>query len=331
MSWTDFIQQQLTSGMNTMDFAAGDLGPFPVDPVHTGMVIAYKNNRLIADLAMPYVQVEGEEFKWERYPKGTFFTVPDTQVGRKGVPNQVEHASTTETSSTEDHGLIDLVPHKDVEKYNKAGINAVSRAVEFLFALVMLARELRVAAAYATDANFGGKKTISGDDQWNVADKSHPIAEIQTALDQMLMRANTMVVSRKGYSALSRHPEILKAVHHNAGDAGIARKEDIAAIWELDDIHVGDAWVNVAAPGKPANLQRAWANHCALVHMDKTADTRRGFTWGLTARWGTRIAGQIPHPLTGLRGGVYVKTGESTKELVMAPDAGYLLKNVVAS
>ncbi len=325
MDILQLIQQGL---LGVSDFA--DAGPFPADPALTGMVTAYRNDKLIADEVLPFVPVEAEEFTWEEYPKGTFYTVPPTLVGRKGVPNQVEHASIEQTASTDDHALIDLVPSKDIEKYGRIGIDAVARATEYIFALIKLARELRAAAIVADTDNYGGSVTLAGDDQFSSAATSDPIAVISTALDAPLMRPNIMTLGRPVFSVLARHPDIVKAANKTSGDTGIVSKQDIADLFELDEVLVGEAQVNVAKPGKPASFQRAWGKHISLTYRDKSASTRHGFTWGLTARWGNPVAGQIPYPLAGLRGGVYIKTGEAVRELVMAPDAGYLIRNAVA-
>jgi hypothetical protein len=54
-------------------------------------------------------------------------------------------------------------------------------------------------------------------------------------------------------------------------------------------------------------------------------------TFGLTAQWGTRIAGRVANdPRIGMRGGSLVRVDEAVKELVAANDAASFCENAVA-
>ncbi len=326
MNWTQEIQQLLTQGAQFAD--APGQGQFPIDPALTGMVVAYKNTALIADRVMPYVPATGRSFKYEVYPIGTHYTVPQTLVGRVGQPNMVSLSSEGVTAQVEDHGLMDLVSIRDIQEYGRVGIDPVARSAEHLWSLVLLARELRVARMVATPENYGSTTPLEAAERFSAAG-SDPIKVISDALDKPLLRPNAMVMGRKVFSVLARHPDILQAVNRSDGDKGVARRADIAALFDVEEIHVGEALVNIAAEGQPANLQRAWGQDLALLHLDATASLDTGMTWGVTARWQQPVAGQIPHPVAGLYGGVFVKAGESVVELVRAPHCGHLIVGAV--
>jgi hypothetical protein len=55
-----------------------------------------------------------------------------------------------------------------------------------------------------------------------------------------------------------------------------------------------------------------------------------GVTFGLTAEYGSRLAGRIEDPDIGLNGGFRIRTGERVKELIIAKAAGYFIQNAVA-
>ncbi len=84
--------------------------PFPIDAELTAIAIAYRNGRMIADDVLPRVPVGKQEFKYWKYDLADGFTVPNTLVGRKSRPNEVEFDATDATDSTEDHGLDAPVP-----------------------------------------------------------------------------------------------------------------------------------------------------------------------------------------------------------------------------
>ena len=91
------------------------LAPFPVDPELTAITLAYRNRRLIADDVLPRTSPLGkEEFNYQQWTIEESFTLPDTRVGRKSEPNQVEFTGTRVTDRTEDEGLDDIIPFVDI-------------------------------------------------------------------------------------------------------------------------------------------------------------------------------------------------------------------------
>lgn len=305
--------------------------PFPVQAALTAVAIAYHNTRLIADEVLPRVSVGKQEFKYLKHTLEEGFTIPDTRVGRKSRPNEVSFSATEQTESTEDYALDDPIPQADLDNA-PPNYNPRTRATEGIMNLIELDREVRT-AGLVFDANQYGaanKITLSGTDQFSDFVNSDPIGTITDALDAMIMRANVMVIGRPVFSKLARHPEIVKAVHGNSGDAGIVQRRAIADLFELEDVLVGEAWVNTARKGQAASLSRTWGKHLSLIHRDTTAHTGNGATFGLTGQFGSRIAGSIPDKDIGMRGGERVRAGESVKELITAPDLGYFIQNAVA-
>ncbi|MDH5524448.1 MAG: hypothetical protein OEY01_10720 [Desulfobulbaceae bacterium] len=304
---------------------------FPIQAELTAIAIAYRNTRLIADEVMPRVPVGKSEFKYFKYAMAEGFTLPDTRVGRKSKPNQVEFSATEETASVEDYGLDDPIPISDINNappnYDPEG-----RAVEGIMDLVLLDREVRVANMVFNAANYGAanKVTLSGTDQFSDFSNSDPVERLTACLDACIMRPNAMTIGRPAFSVLARHPMILKAINRNSGDAGIATRQAIADLFELEEVLVGEAWVNTAKKGQTASLSRAWGKHISLQYRNKLADTRRGMTFGLTAQHGGRIAGSTFDKNIGLRGGKEVRAGESLKELILANDLGYFIQDAVA-
>ena len=304
--------------------------PFPIQPELTAIAIAYHNEKYIADQVLPRTPVGKQEFKYLVYDKGDRFTIPDTKVGRKSKPNQVEFGATELTESTEDHGLDDLVPQADIDNA-PPNFNPLGNAVEGITDLVELDREKRVSDLVFDEAVYPAtnKVQLAGDDQWSDFANSDPMEDIEGALDTPIFRPNTMVISRLAFSVLRRHPDIMKSVNGNSGDKGRARREDIAALFELDELLIGDAWHNTSKKGQAITMTRLWGKHVALLYLNKTANTRKGTTFGLTGQFGGRVAGSLHDPDIGLRGGEKVRSGESVKELIVASDLGYFIEDAV--
>jgi len=305
--------------------------PFPVDPFQTAIAIAYNNRKLIADVVLPRVSVGSEQFKYLKHELADGFTIPDTKVGRKSKPNEVSFSATEKTESTEDYGLDDKIPGKDIDQA-PANFDPLSHSTESLTNLIMLDREVRTANLVFNPSVYiaANKKTLSGNSQWSDFANSDPLMELMTALDVPIMRPNKMTIGRKAYTKLAMHPIIVKATQGNSGDSGVATRQAIADLLELDEINVGEGWVNTARKGQTPNMQRVWGNHVALTYVDAMARPESGTTFGFTAEYGNRISGATPDGDIGLRGGVKNRVGESVKEIIAAPDLGYFLQNVIA-
>jgi hypothetical protein len=305
--------------------------PFPISPEKTAIAIAYRNTSLIADEVLPRVPVGTEEFKYLKQTKEESFTIPDTKVGRKSRPNMVDFSATETPAATEDFGLEDFVPQKDIDNAPPA-YDPQGRAVEGLTDLIMLDREKRCADLVFALATYPAaqRATLAGTSQWSDFTNSDPVQALLAAMDAMLMKPNTFVFGRAVWSKLSTHPKVVAAALGNASTAGIVSRQRFAEIFEVEKVLVGEPWLNTAKKGQAATMARVWGKHAALLHINKLADTRQGMSFGFTPQFGSRIASTTPDPHRGLRGGVVVRVGESVKELVTASDAGYFYENAVA-
>lgn len=299
--------------------------PFPITPHLMAIAIAYRNQRYIADEILPRVPVSKKEFEYWLYPKEETFARPDTKVGRKSAPNQIDLSATKLPAVCEDFGLDDLIPNDDINNA-PANYDPKGRAVATLGDYIMLDREMRVAALVQAAAQYAAsnKVTLSGTSKFSDV-TSDPIGIMTDGLDACLIRPNIATFARTSWSVFARHPKIVKAVNGNAGDSGIARKAQIAELFELDDILIGEGRINTAKKGQAATLARVWNNNIVLSYRNTNADTSNDVTFGYTAQCGSKVAGELPEPNIGLRGSVRVRNGETVKELIAAPDCGYLI------
>lgn len=305
--------------------------PFPVDPELTAITIAYRNLGYIADLVLPRVPVSLQQFKYWQYPVAESFIIPDTKVGRRGQPNEVDLTATEATSSTNDYGLDDPIPQSDIDQAPQ-GKNPQDRATSQLTDYIMLDRETRAAGLVfdATQYGAGYKIQLSGTDQWSDFANSDPIDDILLALDTPLMRPNICVMGNAVWTKLRAHPKIVQAIYGQAVAGGIVSREAFASLFELEELIIGQSRLNTAKKGQTASLSRVWGKHCLFAYRNRSASTSGGLTFGFTAEYGSRIAGSMPDAKIGLRGGQRVRVGESVKELIVAPMAAYFIEDATA-
>jgi len=304
--------------------------PFPVDTRLTGIALAYQNRMLIADSVLPRTPVGNQSFKWLNFNKADRFTIPNTLVGRKGRPNEVEFGATETSGLTKDYGLDDVVPIDDIASAPQ-GYDPLGNATEGLTDLIALDREKRVADLVFDAAQYptANKVTLTTNEYWDDVD-ANPLQQILDYLSTPLMRPNVAVFSQPVWNALRTHAKIVSAILGNAGTSGIVTRQQVAALFELEEILVGEAFYNSAKPGQTASYGRLWGDKAAFLHRNRLANTRSAqMTFGYTAQWQGRVAGQMSEPQTGLRGSIRVRVGESVNEIICASDTGYLVSAVL--
>lgn len=307
--------------------------PFPINAQLTAVAVAYRNATMIADAVLPRIPVAPQAFKYMKYPVGEMFSPPDTEVGRKGKPNTVEFTGTETTDSTVDQALDDEVPQADIDNARESGLpDPLMRAAQGITNLLELRREVRAAKLVFNAATFGtnNKVQLSGTSQWSDYTNSNPIAGITGYLDSCLMRPRIAVFGRSTFTKLSQHPKICKAVFGNNTDAGIVTRQNIAALFELEEVVVGEGWVNTAKKGQPVSMVRVWGKHAAFLYRDRQADPMGQVTFGFTAQWKGRVAGSWEDKDIGAFGGTKVRVAESVKEVSMANDLGFFVEDAVA-
>lgn len=304
-----------------------DRNELPVNPELTAIAIAYRNPAMVADEILPrQLPITSSAFKWKEYDVGDSFRVPNTEVGKRGKPEEVTIRAEERPGSTADHALDSYVSNTDIQENPQEDL--VGGAAEWLTQMLGVAREKRVARLVQSEGSYLPDQRYVLAKKWTAAD-SDPIADIQGALDGMLIRANSLVLARTDFTLLSRHPKILKAVNVSGSDSGIATRQQIIDLFELERIILGEARANTAAKGKDPVLTSLWGGAASLLHIDPEATRANSrLTWGYTIQKGERVAWEGTDMNVGMRGSVQIRVGESVAEIVAAKGCGALLTNL---
>lgn len=307
------------------------LSPFPIDPALTAIAVAYRNQSYIADMVLPRVRVGKQAFSFLQYPEATAFDVMDTRVGRRSKPNEVVHEATEVFDATNDYGLDQTVPQADIDN-SDARYRPLDMATMQLAELIAVAREARVATLVTTLANYPSdlRVTLSGPAQYSDYTNSDPVRDLNARLDEPLMRPNKLVFGQAAWSVFRSHPRVVQAVFGTAQNGGIASRQAVADLFEVDEVLVGAARSNTAKRGQTATLTRLWGKHIAALYIPPVLTGQGEVAWGATFEFGDRIAGAEFDRDIGLRGGQRVRVGESVKERIIANRAGYFIQNAVA-
>jgi hypothetical protein len=301
--------------------------PLVIVPSLSAVAIKYRQKGFIADKVLPRVKVDAQEFIATSDRMEDWITPPDTTVGRTSQPNQLANSISDPTYlATVNQGLDEPVPNQD--EMNGPQESALQRAVQRVMGFVELRRELRAATLLTTLANYGYSATLAGSNQFSDT-TSKPVKVLLDYLDLPFMRPNKIVMGRSVWTTLSQHPNVLESVFWTGAQAGKVSRQQLAELLEVDEIIVGDGWINSAVKGAAVSKGRVWGKFIAGIYIGE-GEGENGNMWGYTAQFGNRVAGTIQNPNIGLFGGVNVRAGESVKEVVAAPEFGFCLAGAIA-
>lgn len=314
--------------------------PYPINPELSALAIAYTNpeSAFIADIVMPRIP-KAKKFTYNVYAKDQFFTVPTTLIGRKSEAREVEFQCTPVNDETLDYALSDYVPQDDMDIWNKmpkapGQMSPMQVATIGVTNLLMLDRERRVANLLFTAGTYavGFSQVVGAPQQWSnyASATSDPATQIANIGDGMLVKPNTLVVSQLGFTALRRHPKIVRSAFpiSQSGDGKITL-EQLANELELERVVVGRGWINSAAPGLPAVTNYLWGKHAALLNVSKEQAMTSMPTFGFTAEFGARKAQTWFEPKRGVNGVNAIKVTDQVKEVISANESGYFFSNII--
>ncbi|ABD87122.1 hypothetical protein [Rhodopseudomonas palustris] len=316
--------------------------PFEVNPMLTAVAIGYRNPdySLIAEQVLPYTPVGEERFKYTVYPLSESFNVPaDLRVGRMSQPTRVEFSGKQEMAEVDDWGVDTIIPQSDIDAAARqrtsmgGNFDPRARAVEGLTDIINLGHEVRTARMVFNAANYatGRKLLLSGTSQLSDQENSDPLAVFDTAMNGTLVfKPNTAVFGDAAWRKVRAHPHLVNAVRGNLTSKGRITPEEFAALFGLRKVLIGEGWLNTAKKGQEPTLDRVWGPHCAFLHIATNPTTEKTVTFGYTARLDGRKSGSYQDPSIGLDGATIVRVGERAKELIIAPDVGYFIENIVA-
>jgi hypothetical protein len=310
---------------------ADAVSPLIIVPSLSAVAIKYRQSNFIADKVMPRVTVDTQEFIYAKDRMSEWITPVETFVGRTGLVNQLSSSKQDPTYlATRDQGLDEPVPNRDSQTGPHE--SALMRATQRVMSLVELRREQRVAAMAATAGNYTFSTTLSGTSQWSDKVNSNPLNDLLTYLDMPFMRPNKIVMGRAVWTQLSQHPKMIEAAFWAGAQAGKVTLQQVAELLEVDEIIVGSGFYNAAVKGQAIAQTRLWGKFCAGIYQSEAdqIDPQGGNSWGFTAQFGQRIAGTIVDPNIGMLGGVKVRAGESVREVIPAPEFGFLISGAVA-
>lgn len=232
-----------------------------VDRPLTNISIAFMQNanNFIADRVFPVIPVAKQSDKYFTYDRG-MFNRDEMTLRAPGT----ESAGATYTLSTASYAADVWALHKDVADQVRSNADTPLQldreATEFLTVKAMIRKERNWASLYFGTGIWTGERagvasspTGSQFLRWDVA-TSTPIEDVRSgarSVHQLTgFRPNKMVLGRAVYDALLDHPDIVGRIDRGqTSGTAIVMRQNLAALFEMDEILVMDSIYNSAVEG----------------------------------------------------------------------------------
>lgn len=314
-----------------------------VDTVLTNMAIRYVQNvsTFIASKVFPVVGVEKQSNKYRIWTKGDWF-----RDEAKLRPPATESVTSGYNMSTTSYFADVWALGKTVADQDRvnadADVNLDQGATDFVIQRLLLRREVQWVADFFGIGKWGTDKAVAA--QWDDYANSDPISDIEEGKSVILestgFEPNTLTVGYHVWRYLKNHPDIIDRLGIGGGGSTsprIVTREAVAAIFEIDAIHVAKAVKATNAEGDALVLALTHGKH-ALLSYAPPAPSKDVPSAGYTFAW----TGLNPGTVEGALGLSVSRYREDLKKAdkieaemawdnkITGSDLGYFFPDVVA-
>ncbi len=244
-----------------------------VDVPLSNVVIGYAPKNMIADQIAPIITVGKQSNAYSIFNSGDEFRTEDDKRSPGTEANVISRRMSSDTYYAENYALKDNIPDEDVRNADNVNLFlARSKRSQFVKGKLMVNWEVRLANQITSGSNVGSYTAIGS--SW-LGSGADPVSDILTAMDNVEdstgYRPNKMVIGGVAWRALREHSTILSRIYGTGqaklDTARVVQRKDIAALFELDRILVGQAYQNTAAEGQSQSLSMIWRDHCVLYYV----------------------------------------------------------------
>lgn len=201
----------------------------------------------------------------------------------------------TDSYSTEDHGIEEIVDDREVEMYGEIDSEAIARDRAVHAVLDRLEQD--IADAVFNTTIWSGAALATTASTWSTASSGVPITDIDAAKykvqDGCGHKANALILSEYAFTKMIRTAQVQDLLKYSGRDdpKNLGMIDGLKQLLGLEHILVGNGMKNSAKPGATATFARHWDPTKAMVARIATGPEVRDLSsqfpsLGRTITWG---------------------------------------------
>lgn len=195
--------------------------------------------------------------------------------------------------------------------------------------------DARVAALVTTVANVGSGAGVSS--AWST-NNSNPIGNMNTAIDVVTdttgKRPNRAAMGLAAWRSLRRHVDIRNLIFGTNNGGGYPSTRQVADVFELEEIVVGQTYENTANEAKAAVIAPIWADHVVVYYATDQRPGQgepsafRSFRWNAPGLANMQVE---RHPFDAKIKAQEIEVGYYQDERVTGPEYAFVIRAVNSS
>ena len=303
----------------------------------SNIAMQYRPQGMIADLVAPIVSVQKQSDSYPVWSQGDALRI-ETDIRAPGMEaNKITRDVSTDTYFARNYALKVDLTLEDRENMDPGFIGELRAGrAKFLKSKISLNWEKRLANQVTSGSNVGSYSTVTSDWMDSAIANSTPIANIETAIsnvqDSTGYKPNRILMGELAWRYFRRHLSVVNILHGNTGSGSprYATREQVKALFELDELIIGGAYYNSAAEGQTAVVAPMWLDYVLVYFAPMTPSTEEpsfmySFRWQKPAipNMGIEV-----HPFNTKTKSEEIEIGYYQDEKICSANLGFLLTHV---
>lgn len=307
-----------------------------IDVPLSNVAINYRPEGMVADMIAPVVNVNKQSDRITVYSRADALRIEKTNRAPGTPANKITRSISSLTYFADNYALKYPITAEDKANMDAAYVAQMYNGrVNYLQDKLFLDWENRVASQVTSSSNIGSSSAVSS--AWSDLDNSDPESDINTAIDNVYdttgKRPNKITLGESAYRNLRRNVSIRNTINGTNNGGGYATRQQLAALFEVDEILVSAAFENTGNEAQAESLAQIWGDH-VLVSYTAPRPSIETPSFMYSFRWS--VAG-IPnmqverHPYDSELKSESVEVGYYQDEKITGSDYAFLLIAVNSS
>jgi len=233
-----------------------------VDTPLSNVLIAYKNAEFIADRAVRTVPVVKQSDKYFTFPKGAIFRDEAGLIAGGAESPRGDFPISTDTFFCNPYGFAVNILDDDRENAD-APLSPELDAIDYCGSKILLKKEVLVASKLLDSTSWGTGHAMDCEGTWVAGESNTFLVDVEYGikyiLDRTGKRPNVMLMDGATLAQIKMESDVLDRIKYV--ERGIVSAPLIAALFELDEVLVGDGLVSTAvekADGTDFTGKKIW-------------------------------------------------------------------------
>lgn len=308
-----------------------------VDMLLSEMALNYRPEGFIADMVMPIVRVGKQSDLYVEFSREDKLRQQETKRAPSTEAKMIHQNVGSASYYANNYALKMGVTLED--KLNADPIfltEIIEGRTEFILDHLLLDWEVRVAGLIHNPSNVGSSSSVSS--AWNVAGGGgDPIGDVNQALDNVHLsngiRPNRITFGLEAWKSIRRHESVRNIIFGVNNGGGFASREQVANLFEVDQVLVGGAFQNTGEEGLTESLSAIWGDDVLISYSPMTASKEKP-SFAYSFRWqkpGLPNFTVERHPFNTKTKSEEVEAGYYQDEVITGASYGYMITSVNSS